>query len=319
MLTNKGGEWADQPLPWHAEAFQKILATYRHQRLPHALMLIGPEGSGKQAFAATLTSALVCKHTGEGACGHCNSCELMRAGNHGDVRWLVPEAGKRAIGIEPVREAIRFMQQTAGYGTHKILAISPAEAMTASAANAILKTLEEPAGDSFVCLVCHRPGDLPATIRSRCQSLLLPAPSEDEALEWLTAQGNDRVQAHRALELTNGKVISALALLESDSLEAIGNIRLTIEQVLLGELAPGAGVSVLSKLDLDFVLDTVLAVLQARLTASDKRSLQQQQGLFELCDDVARWRAAIRLGLNLAYEGLLLHVFMRAGAFRQKG
>ena len=76
--------------------------------------------------------------------------------------------------------------------------------MTASAANAILKTLEEPAGDSFVCLVCHRPGDLPATIRSRCQSLLLPAPSEDEALEWLTAQGNDRVQAHRALELTNG-------------------------------------------------------------------------------------------------------------------
>ena len=312
MLINKQGEWAQQPLPWHEEAFKKILATHRHQRLPHALMLIGPEGSGKQIFAATLIAAILCKQSDEAPCGHCNGCQLARAGNHGDARWLIPEAGKRAIGIEPVRESIRFMQQTAAYGAHKALVISPAEAMTASAANAILKTLEEPAGDSFICLVCHCPGDLPATIRSRCQSLLLPAPSADEARSWLAGQHSDQEEAHHALWVTNGKVTSALALLNSGSLEVIRIIRPTIEQVLSGELAPGAAVGMLSGVDLDPVLDTLLAVLQERLKASDKSGLQRQQGVFELCDDIVRWRNACRSGLNLAREGLLLHVCMRS-------
>ena len=99
MLINKQGEWAQQPLPWHEEAFKKILATHRHQRLPHALMLIGPEGSGKQIFAATLIAAILCKQSDEAPCGHCNGCQLARAGNHGDARWLFPRQESERLAL----------------------------------------------------------------------------------------------------------------------------------------------------------------------------------------------------------------------------
>ena len=75
----------------------------------------------------------------------------------------------------------------------------------------------------------------------------------------------------------------------------------------------------LSGVDLDPVLDTLLAVLQERLKASDKSGLQRQQGVFELCDDIVRWRNACRSGLNLAREGLLLHVCMRSAELGVKG
>ena len=126
----------------------------------------------------------------------------MKAGSHGDFRWLAPEEGKRAIGIDAVRAAVGFVQKTAAYGTRKVLLIEPAEAMTAQAANALLKTLEEPPGSSVILLVSSQAGALIATVRSRCQSIVVAPPGPDQAQEWLMAEANCAPdQASQALTL----------------------------------------------------------------------------------------------------------------------
>jgi DNA polymerase-3 subunit delta' len=109
--------------------------------------------------------------------------------HHPDLHWLHPEDDKETIAIEQVREVIATMSLTAHRGSAKVVIIEPAEAMTISAANALLKTLEEPSGESYLLLLSHQPGRLPATIRSRCQRLDVDAPAIPAVAEWLRVPG----------------------------------------------------------------------------------------------------------------------------------
>ena len=165
------------------------------EALPHALLLHGPPGIGKSALSEVFAAALLCEQPdADGrACGGCAACGWFAQGNHPDVRVLAPggddEEGKekasREIKIAQVRALAGFLSVGAHRGGRKVVIVDPADALNVPAANALLKTLEEPPGDTVFLLVTGRADALPATIRSRCVALGLPMPTIEVARTWL--------------------------------------------------------------------------------------------------------------------------------------
>lgn len=190
-------------LPWHKLQFEALLA--RRDRLPHAMLIRGPEGTGKLAFATALAQGLLCERpgaSGEG-CGACPGCTWVNQGSHPDLRLLEPEEPEEAgeagegrekkarlqIAVEQVRELAPFLHLSSHRGKARVVVIHPAESLNVNAANALLKNLEEPPPQTYFLLVAHRWHQLPPTIRSRCQDVALSLPDTASALEWLEQRG----------------------------------------------------------------------------------------------------------------------------------
>lgn len=177
-------------LPWHEAQWSRIQTAVHRDRLPHAILLGGPAGVGIGRFAETLAATLLCAADAvdDRPCGSCPDCHRLHGGNHADIiRLEPPEAGK-TIGIEAVRHVVERLQLTAGRA-RKVALVQPAEALSVSAANSLLKTLEEPPGGSHILLVSHQSARLPATMRSRCQQIGFSLPPTATSLAWLEAQG----------------------------------------------------------------------------------------------------------------------------------
>lgn len=166
--------------------------------LPHALLIHGPRGIGKSSLAEAFSAALLCERPSEAgnACGHCEACGWLAQGNHPDFRRLSPgeddpETGEKAsrdIRIAQVRALSGFLSVGAHRGGRKLVIVDPADALNTPAANALLKTLEEPPGDTVFLLVTGRADGLPATIRSRCVAVSAPMPDAAAASAWLCAE-----------------------------------------------------------------------------------------------------------------------------------
>src|SRR5690606_26968585 len=149
--------------------WQQICAQQAANKLPHALMLAGPKGIGKRHLAEALAHLLLCLAPVEGTpCGKCRSCQLNHAQPHPDFLMLAPEEGSKAIKVDQVRGLIESLGKTAQQGGYKVLVLEPAEAMNINSANALLKSLEEPANNTLLILVSHTPSAVLPTIRSRC-------------------------------------------------------------------------------------------------------------------------------------------------------
>lgn len=190
-------------LPWHKLEFERLLAN--KGRLPHALLVHGRQGIGKLLFARALARSLLCENlaTSGVACGSCAACGWFDSANHPDFRLIEPAslteraedeqgAEKKAslqIIIEQIRELPDFINISSHRGGPKVILIHPAEALNVSAANALLKSLEEPPARTFFLVVAHRLHNLPPTIKSRCQLVALPGPEPGAAIEWLRTQG----------------------------------------------------------------------------------------------------------------------------------
>lgn len=190
------------------------------ERLPHALLLHGPRGVGKLELAERFAGYLLCEQAGRTgqACGACEGCRWYSAGSHPDVRLIEPEAiarrpahaqeeggeegeaeegarrrGARKPSTEIRVDEIRVLADFVNIGSHRggrrVAILHPAEDMNAHAANALLKSLEEPPAGAMFILVSHRPARLLPTIRSRCVALPVPVPDENVAQRWLAAQG----------------------------------------------------------------------------------------------------------------------------------
>ena len=205
------------PFPWHLDAWRGLIAA--PERLPHALLLHGPAGVGTRAFALALARWLLCKLPGAGGgCGTCPACNWFEQGAHPDFRLIEPEAdaaeagadkkGGRSITIQAIRELGEFLALAAHQGGWRVVVIQPAEMLNAAAANALLKTLEEPPAKVLLILVAHQPRRLPATVRSRCRKLALPPPAAAEAAAWLAGEGVE--QAAGLLAEAGGAPLLAL-------------------------------------------------------------------------------------------------------------
>ncbi len=300
------------PLPWQSTLWSRLLEQIEQQRLPHAMMLVGSPGIGKERLALALARLLLCHAPSGGLnCGQCKGCELSRNGAHGDFRWLQPEGDSRVIKIDQVRGAIDFANQTAGFGQRKVLVIAPADAMNTSAANALLKCLEEPAPDTHLILVSQRLHGVPATIRSRCQLLKLSVPAAEEALAWLDQQTGDRAQSQQLLALVQGRPLQAAALFEGADAQALQAVQTTLAGVVSGSVTVPDAAEATGALSMSELLALLVEFVETHIRQLDGPGLQRGgRSAFELLDDLRRYQAAVAGGSNpnrqLLGESLLL-------------
>ena len=185
------------PPPWLNPLQQRLEQAVAEDRLPQAWLVHGPPGLGKRAWAAQAMQSLLCD--AERACGSCKSCRLMAAGAHPDALQLQPDG--KWIKVEQVRELIHWATLSAQQAQRKVCVIEQAEKMNLAAANALLKTLEEPPGNTLFLLLADAMEGIPATIRSRCRLDHVPLPPAEQAQEWLHARFGSSGVVEQALSL----------------------------------------------------------------------------------------------------------------------
>ena len=205
--------------PWQAALWQQLSSRAQHA---HAYLLHGPAGIGKRDLAERLMARLLCQQPSDlEACGQCKSCHLLAAGTHPDVFVLEPEEEDKAIRVVQVRELVDFVVQTAQLGGRKVVLLEPVEAMNINAANALLKSLEEPSGDTVMLLVSHQPSRLLPTVKSRCVQQACPLPQQEQSLAWLAQALPECTDEQRQelLALAAGSPLMARRLYAQGALE----------------------------------------------------------------------------------------------------
>lgn len=259
-----------QPLsPWQQRVHDQAVAALDGGRMGHALLFCGPAMLGKRLVAERLARRLLCQ-AGEGAarpCGECRGCRLYDARSqkesvehrpdgslshpwghpaHPDAifvghAWRMSPGTPRqmtVIPVDQVRELSARLATTPQYGSAKVAIVDPAGDMNEAAANALLKTLEEPQPGRYLWLVAANPMSLPATIRSRCQRLEFRLPPREEALGWMLGQGHAQTAAQEALDAARGHPGLADAWLREGGIELRREVGADLDALAHGRLAP---------------------------------------------------------------------------------
>ena len=209
-------------LPWQRPHWQRLRSRY--PQLAHGLLLSGTAGVGKRRFADRLAAWLLCEQIiqqthADQACGHCQSCQWLKADTHPNLLRISREIdakGKQSqqIKIDQVRDLMPFVQQT-GEGW-RVVIIEPADCLNHAASNALLKTLEEPSERVILLLVADQALQLSATIRSRLQHVPLGRIGHDQALAYVQDEAQlSHTDATVALNLAGGAPLAALSLLNA--------------------------------------------------------------------------------------------------------
>ena len=182
------GAAVEFPAPaWLSGEQAALRAAWAAQRMPHALLIHEAPGAGGEYLALWAARLVLCEHPERAPCGQCRACRRVLSRAHPDLQFLGLEEESRQIRIEQVRELSAELSLTSHGGGYKVAIVSPADALNRFAANALLKTLEEPPARTLLILVLTQPSRLPATVLSRCQRLKVRAPQRAESLAWLAA------------------------------------------------------------------------------------------------------------------------------------
>lgn len=261
--------------PWLRPPFEQLVASYQAGRGHHALLIQARSGMGADSLAYAITRFLMCqKPDDHKSCGQCHSCQLMQAGTHPDYYALQPEKGKNTLGIDAVRDVGEKLYEHSRLGGAKVVWIADATLLTEAAANALLKTLEEPPKNTWFFLACQEPERLLATLRSRCRFFHLAPPSEQYALAWLERENNaPRDTLLTALRLSDHAPAAALELLLPETWAA----RDKLCQALSSTLHSGDWLALLPTLNHDTVVQRLHWFSSLLLDA-----LKQQQRITRL-------------------------------------
>ena len=264
------------------------------ERLAHALLLHGTAGNGKSHLARLLAQLLLCERPAQSLpCGQCHGCQLMEAGTHPDFFSATPAYGMqdddaegeakprkgrkaatpgKQIRIDCIRDLIHFGTHAAHQGGRRVAIVEPAESLNHNAANALLKTLEEPGEGFFILLVSHEPSRLLPTIRSRCQSLLCQTPSHADASAWLRHHiGSER--AETALAFSMGAPLKALNAVLDDQDLLYREVMLTLDACRDRQVTYLFAAESLAGHDANLVLDWWLALVHRLACASPSAAL----------------------------------------------
>jgi len=238
--------------PWQEDIWQHLARRYQNQQLPHALLFKGPTGMGKLHLAKNFSRWLMCSQHSNSAkalavgrpCGHCQGCQLMKAGSHPDLLEVLPESEGKQIPIDSIRHVSRYLSLKSQFAPLQVVIISPAETMNKYAANSLLKTLEEPTPDSLLILVTSQASRLLPTIRSRCQTIEFPLPERQQALDWLSGQlgnksaGIQQKELSQLLVLAAGAPLRALDFARQDTLKSYRQLLSSFEKLAKNQSDP---------------------------------------------------------------------------------
>ena len=210
-------------LPWLEQNWKQLAGYIRLGRIPQALLISGNPGLGKRQLIELYAQALLCDSRREDCvpCGHCHSCTLFNAQTHPDLVVIEPEQIGKSIGIDVIRQLITRLALKPQFNSNRIVIIHQADALNNAAANAFLKCLEEPTERTSVVLIAEKISKLPATIRSRCQKLIITQADSAMAIHWLKQQKvKDCVEL---LKLAQGSPLLAKEYADKDYLSVRSN------------------------------------------------------------------------------------------------
>lgn len=277
--------------PWLRPSFEQLVAGYQAGRGHHALLLQALPGMGGEALIYALCRYLMCRQPeGNKSCGQCHSCQLMQAGTHPDYYTLAPEKGKSALGIDAVRDVNEKLYERSRLGGAKVVWAGDAALLTDAAANALLKTLEEPPENTWFFLACQEPARLLATLRSRCRLHHLAPPSESYGLAWLEREVTmPQETLLSALRLSANAPAAALDLLQ----ESHWASRQQLTQTLAGVLSSGDWLALLP------ILNHEQAAVRLHWLASLLLDAQKRQQGITLVSNPDAWTLVNQLAQTL--------------------
>ena len=241
------------PLPWHQTVFAQWLSRQHSERPAHASLVIAPEDTGGEQLVEAMAAAVLCESptSEQYACGTCGSCQLIAAFSHPDYRLLRPsimdmahpiedmrpEKPSKEITIDDVRALDNMVNQTSHRGGKRVVVVYPAHKLNRNAANALLKTLEEPPANTLFVLLAHDVQQLLPTIVSRCQLVVAGAPSPESAVTYLNSITPNPHWAEY-LQQENGAVMRVAELIHTDYFG--------IEKNFIEQLARGKNLDVIA-------------------------------------------------------------------------
>ena len=241
-------------LQWLQSIAKGWISRAEQDRLPHAVLLLGAPGIGKRSTAVWMAK----QRLGIQPTGPLPEYPVA-VPDHADLRWVCPPEDKHTIGVDQVRTLINVLNLTSYEGSGKVAVIESAHAMTVNAANSLLKTLEEPPGDTLLILVADRVGRLPATIFSRCQRINFTHPATADSLTWL-----DRLQPgtawNKPLQVAGGAPLAAVEAL--DQMSVTDSMAQSFADLAARKASPLAVAASWAKYEPRFVLDWLCAQVQ---------------------------------------------------------
>lgn len=207
-----------QLYPWLEGVWQEWKESLEANRFSNASILAIDNGLGADKLVEQFANAVMCSNYTTEACGFCHSCLLMKSGSHPDYHVIKPEKEGKAITVDQIRHCNRLAQESSQLAGLRLFIIEPAEAMNESAANALLKTLEEPSGNCLFLLVTHRANLLLPTIVSRCQQWAVSNPDSNIVTSWLAQQDVQGAPAY-ASHINNNAPLKTLEFVQQGHVE----------------------------------------------------------------------------------------------------
>jgi DNA polymerase III subunit delta' len=246
VFSTKGRVISFEAIFGQDTAIQWLKTAYQADRLPHGLIFAGPVGVGKGTTARALAALFLCENPKDTTpCGKCGSCRVFEPGNHPDYHIISKEliryhdrTGKSKgidLSIHVIRpELIEPAGRKAVMGRGKVFVVEQAELMNPQAQNAMLKTLEEPAGRTLIILLTDQPGAMLPTVRSRCQLLRFAALTETAVCEQLHKRGIETKLTAEAARLSRGSLGIALKWIEDGVVEPARELAEQVDGALEG-------------------------------------------------------------------------------------
>ncbi|MDD1782751.1 DNA polymerase III subunit delta' [Enterovibrio sp. ZSDZ35] len=202
--------------PWHNEIWHNWQQLLGQERLHHAVLLSAPKGSGKLELSALLAKTILCKNGTTEPCGTCHSCQLFDADTHPDFHWLRPEAEGKQLGVDVIRAGNKYAWETSQLGGQRVILVQNADRMGEAAANALLKTLEEPPANCHFILLTESMDSMLPTVVSRCNKWKPKMPDELVAKRWVESELFESVPL-QVIRINRGAPLAAKAFIDKGS------------------------------------------------------------------------------------------------------
>jgi DNA polymerase III subunit delta' len=309
----------------HEATLAETRSALRRGKPGHSHLFYGPKGVGKAVFAAAFAQILLCKSpVGEwqSGCGHCRSCQKMAGGQHPDFVRVEMAEGKTRISVDQIRALSAFLSLTPMESPWKVALIDDGSQMNEQAANALLKTLEEPPDQSILIINTYRMGALLPTIRSRCIKSRFSALSDGALFEILRGLVTvEESEIEQAVALCGGDVSQALLMCESGLVEERNRFIQELERLNPGTLGELCTMAEYWSQPARFMTFLILfkawfreQIRDSVLKQERPESIREWLSLSQWAEDIMGQATVINLNRRLVLESLLIKLARLRGA-----